>query len=245
MGASACTAADLPCEALTEVEFEKGHRTPRKAGVPDLRGVLEIQGVGTVGAVTRLAIAEALAATVRRTKSVKDKKPQDLSSQIRVEVTREASRPETPLDALRFAYCLRMGDQLAAAEAQAILEKEAASGGVKRLLPRFAVALEARGEAIAEIGEVTILEWTIEPAPAGLGKGLAGAQEDGPSVADILSTACSADPVASACMASVMAPPVEECPAHNDTHVVELKAVVEPIAELKELRVYGVEGEGM
>jgi len=139
----------------------------------DLRGVLVIEGAAAVGAIARLAAAEALAAVVRsgaraarlaseevfepaasqegfarrgslQRKQLSQLELEEVAPGLRVEVTRSPPVEGSPDDALCLAYCIRLGDPDAAAVAHATLEREAAAEGKRRLLPRFAVALGTR-----------------------------------------------------------------------------------------------------
>jgi len=152
-------------------------------GADALRGVLEIAGSAAVGAATRLAVAEALAAVVGRAS------PKGTRSSI--EVTRSPPKPGAFPGALRFAYAVRFTDRTAVALGRRALEREAADGGRRRLLPRFAAALRAHGHGPTPAGELRIVDFSVE-AFAVPGKG-EGAAPGGLSALSALAVAGNAD----------------------------------------------------
>lgn len=117
-----------------------------------LRGVVEIVGATAVGAATRLALAEAIAAVLSRT----------AGAQSHIEVTRSPISPRAPPRTLRFAYAVRFEDPEAVPAARKLLEAEAVHGGRKRLLPRFAAALSKHGEAPPSESELRVADFTVQ-----------------------------------------------------------------------------------
>lgn len=153
-------ACSIPEDHEAEIVVGKEHwrRSARRAAaVADLFGILEITGAPTVGAATRLAVAEALASVAGKFKGGRG---------LNVEVARCPTRPGAQ-DALRFAYSLRSADSKAVAGARASIERELARSGTSRLIPRFIRALEAHGERCLKteaLRKVTVTEWTLKSA---------------------------------------------------------------------------------
>eukprot|EP00747_Dinoflagellata_sp_TGD_P170404 gnl/TRDRNA2_/TRDRNA2_201878_c0_seq1.p1 gnl/TRDRNA2_/TRDRNA2_201878_c0~~gnl/TRDRNA2_/TRDRNA2_201878_c0_seq1.p1 ORF type:complete len:252 (-),score=38.28 gnl/TRDRNA2_/TRDRNA2_201878_c0_seq1:176-853(-) len=175
-----------------------------------LRGVLEIEGAGTVGAVTRLAVAEALASVARQRGKASSIPPSGQEeAPLRIEVTWSPPRAGARSDVLTFAYAVGFGDVGSAADAQAQLEKEAATGGTRRLLPHFAKALGLRGESVAS--QMRIVQWTFGArASAGhLRRGKCSAADSfDPSVSSWALTDCR-DPAAVKTLPSEVSLPID------------------------------------
>mmetsp|Transcript_1201 Transcript_1201/g.2048 ORF Transcript_1201/g.2048 Transcript_1201/m.2048 type:complete len:222 (-) Transcript_1201:62-727(-) len=153
----------IECEADATL-VQQFDEASKQSTCADLRGFLEIEGTSAVGAVTRLALAEALAAVVNRGARQGD--------QARVEVARSLGRRGADRT-LRFSYSVRTSDVVAASVARAALTHEARRNGKRRLLPSFAAALRAQGELPGArssmhnehpeaCGGLSVVEWTIE-----------------------------------------------------------------------------------
>jgi len=162
MGQAGCNG--LNCEAdasLVVQEMLESDKACRPAGT-GIRGILEIDGSTAVGAATRLALAEALAAIVRHGTSSRK------GSQARVEVVRNLGRSNAKKHTLRFTYAVSIVDPVAAEAARSALQREASRGGRRRLLPSFAAALRAHGEGsqTKQCSNLRIVAWTVEGGEA-------------------------------------------------------------------------------
>lgn len=120
-----------------------------------LRGMMEIEGTTAVGATTRLALAEALAAVLHRH-----------GPQARVEVARSTARIDAKPDALRFDYSIHLGDLATMPAARKVLQREIDTGGRLRLLAHFAKSLSAHDDPAAKASvashSLRIVDWTVE-----------------------------------------------------------------------------------
>mmetsp|Transcript_32314 Transcript_32314/g.57176 ORF Transcript_32314/g.57176 Transcript_32314/m.57176 type:complete len:196 (-) Transcript_32314:14-601(-) len=120
-----------------------------------LRGMMEIEGTTAVGAATRLALAEALAAVLHRH-----------GPEARVEVARSTARIDAKPDALRFDYSIHLGDLATMPAARQVLEREIETGGRRRLLAHFAKSLNAHDEPAAKASVAShglrVVDWTVE-----------------------------------------------------------------------------------
>lgn len=119
-----------------------------------LRGILEIAGIDVVGAATRLAVAEALAAVV--TGAVGPGR-----SRASIEVTRSPPALWTSCCTLRVAYTVRFTDSAILGSVRKALEHEVACGGRRRLLPCFASALSLHGEKPTPHSTLRIVDFSV------------------------------------------------------------------------------------
>jgi len=119
-----------------------------------LRGILEIAGIDVVGAATRLAVAEALAAVV--TGAVGSGR-----SHASIEVTRSPPALWTACCTLRVAYTVRFTDSAILESVRKALEHEVACGGRRRLLPCFASALGLHGEKPTPHNSLRIVDFSV------------------------------------------------------------------------------------
>lgn len=164
---------DYESVAATEIcasqpsRYSRAALDTRRPTGATLRGALQIRGSQAVGAKTRLAVAEALAVVARRGQArMTSPKGQCEPGGIHVEVARSPLQPGVPEDTLCFTYAVRLSEGGEETNVRAALEKEAASDGRDRLLPRFLRSLKSHGEECEASQEIWITKWTVESVMA-------------------------------------------------------------------------------
>jgi len=131
-----------------------------------VKGMLSVECDMAVGAITRLAMAEALTGVLLTSSAytMSTAKPEaaDVPGLL-VEVMRSPTRPDDRANTLRFAYCMRLRDAKFARAVRVALNMESKGDGHARLLLYFTKALALRGETLADDGaSLRITEWTVE-----------------------------------------------------------------------------------
>lgn len=175
-----------PCEEQQTGQVWKPAKT-RTADV--LRGELEIVGTTAVGAASRLAVAEALAAVVS---------PVVQSCKVHVEVTRCPPRPQAKPHALRFSYAVRLSNPSAVPAARLALQFEAKIGGKQRLLPTFIASLGHKKQDLSSNIDLLVADFTVACVLVpGKGEGAALTEESCKSLAVLAAgmLICSTQPV--------------------------------------------------